>query len=283
MGCVILKTLRKNKESRNLSKRKHLTVSLVIALLLHFFLVLFVGLREYFFAYPVADIEKEQFFEITELVVPEEESTDTAVENPKKLSDRSYNSRKNKTKFGISGSRAFSFPPDSPEVNNESDGKDKSELSVNGNFVKRLIEGTDKSYLKQIPSESSEQIGNNGEYEGEDNETDVSLEKFRQYSYWIKAKKKIGNAWSPHSGRLSSQRNTDIKASIHIVIAKNGNLELARVVHSSGLPEFDREAIRAIRVAAPYNSFPESWREERVSAMIRFVMLGGLSWEKIFM
>ena len=281
----MLKALQKNKENRNLSNKKRLTVSLAIALLLHFFLILFVGLRGYVFVSPNADIEKEQFFEITELTPPEDETDDTEVEDPKKLSDKSYNSRKNKTKFGIPDFSPSSPAPFSPEVKSERDSQDGSKLSVDSNFVKRLIEeGEDKSYLKNIsPPESGEQPGNNGEYDGKDDETDISLDRFRQYSYWIKTKRKIRNAWSPNNGRFLSQTNADIQASIHIVIERDGNLELARVVRSSGFSGFDREAIRAIRVAAPYNRFPDSWREERVEGVIRFVLLSGLSWEKILM
>ncbi len=273
LNVAVLRAFERNRENRKRSRRKRLIASIAAALLFHFFLLLFVGIRAYI---PVGEPE-EQFLEITEFIPPEQDEPDTPVEDPKKLSDRSYNSRVNKQKFGISGS-----PPPSPSFPATRRDTDKSDekLSLNDKFVRELIKNTTKESFRDFYPQSDRQVGNDGDYRGEDaEETDISVEKFKHYSYLIKLKEKIANAWRPADARVA-YAGSDIQANVRIVIARNGELKLVRIVTTSGFPRFDREAVRAVKAASPYSPLPQNWENDKLDIVMNFILIN-FSWRQI--
>lgn len=270
-----LKAFERNRDGRKRSARKRLALSFAAALLLHFFLLLVAGLWT---LAPGKDAKEELFLEIAEFIPSEEDKPDAPVENPRKFSERSYRSEEDKLKFGIAGS-----PPSSSSffsAGKGAAGAPRKDVSLSGNFVRRLIRDAGEQSLGDLYRESERRIGNDGDYRGEDaDESDFSVKEFKHYSYWIKLKRKIENVWRPASGRVP-RTGADIHANVRIVIARDGRLELARIVTPSGFPRFDSEAIRAVRTASPYSPFPKSWEDDRIDTVIRFIMVD-FSWKRV--
>ena len=53
-------------------------------------------------------------------------------------------------------------------------------------------------------------------------------------------------------------------------ITRNGNIENARVTQSSGIPEVDRSALRAVLASNPFGPLPADYPSGRVSVEIYF-------------
>ncbi len=275
----MLETFEKNRESRRRLGRRRLVVSVAAALLVHFLLLLFVGFRAHM---PDRSSEDtEHFLEITEFIPPEKDKTDTEVKDPLRSSDRSYNSEVNRLKFGISGSPP-SFSSSSPPSSAKS-GADKSDHSLepDNDLVRELARNTDEKSLQGFYSDSSERVGNDGDYRGKSaDETDISVKEFKHYSYWIKLKRKIENAWRPADAGVLIQTGSNIQTNVRIIIARDGRLQFVGIVTPSGSPRFDREAIRAVKAASPYSPFPQSWENDIIDTVIRFIIVD-FSWRQI--
>ncbi len=54
-------------------------------------------------------------------------------------------------------------------------------------------------------------------------------------------------------------------------LSSDGNLQDVKLLETSGYPRLDNEALRAIRVAAPYIPFPESWDLEKLNIKAGFI------------
>lgn len=270
----MLKTFQKNSESRKRSQRKRMIVSFAAALLLHLFLLVFVVLG--FNISPERRPANQENLFATELILPDEEP-ETPVENPEMLSQKSYKSEKSKRKFGVSGSPPSSAPPPAARAN-PGDGS----FSQQDSFARRLTRNIDRQSLREsYIRESGRRIGNDGNPMGDDNENDFSvLKDLKRYSYWIKFKQKVENVWRPPRYAQASEMSPTIQTNLRIVIARDGRLELVQVVAPSGFPGFDREAVRAVRAASPYNPFPGSWGEERIDFVMNFVLVVDIYWKK---
>jgi protein TonB len=96
--------------------------------------------------------------------------------------------------------------------------------------------------------------------------------KFISYNRWLKVKVESVLAY-PELAALSGYQGT-----LYILfdIMKDGSLGRLEVLKSSGYKILDDEALRAIRAAAPFQSLPDDWREDRytIRAAVLFYLNG---------
>ncbi len=63
----------------------------------------------------------------------------------------------------------------------------------------------------------------------------------------------------------------DLVAVVAFDIRRDGSIENARVVESSGVPSLDRSALRAVLEASPLPPVPAAWNQQLLPAQFRFV------------
>lgn len=97
---------------------------------------------------------------------------------------------------------------------------------------------------------------------------DLNTTEYKYISYFTKLKERIYQVWQyPRESRIRrEQGNTRIV----FTLRKDGYLENVKILRSSGFENLDREVLRTIRVASPYNPFPESWQEEKIKIPATF-------------
>jgi TonB family protein len=87
-------------------------------------------------------------------------------------------------------------------------------------------------------------------------------------SYLEQVKKKIVRVWKYP---VEASRNRDEgKVDLEFTILKDGRLKNARILVSSGNFSMDREAIRSVRSASPFNPIPEQTGLEEISIRFTF-------------
>ncbi len=86
---------------------------------------------------------------------------------------------------------------------------------------------------------------------------DLNTNHFKYYSYFIGLKKQIENVW--HYPKDAAVKGKHGKLNLIFTVSSDGDLEKLKVLRSSGYASLDDEAVRAIKVAAPYHPFPKSW------------------------
>lgn len=97
---------------------------------------------------------------------------------------------------------------------------------------------------------------------------DLNTTEYKYISYFTKLKERIYQVWKyPRESQISREQG-DLR--IVFTLRKDGYLENVKIIESSGFENLDREVLRTIRVAAPYNPFPESWDEEKLKIPATF-------------
>ncbi len=91
---------------------------------------------------------------------------------------------------------------------------------------------------------------------------DLNTTEYKYISYFTKLKEKIYQVWKYPKESKARREQGDLR--IVFIIKKDGSLEDVRIIESSGFRELDREVLRTIKVASPYNPFPKSWEEEKL-------------------
>ena len=97
---------------------------------------------------------------------------------------------------------------------------------------------------------------------------DLNTTEYKYISYFTKLKERIYQVWK--YPRESQIRREQGNLRIVFTLRKDGYLESVRIIESSGFENLDREVLRTIRVASPYNPFPESWKEEKIKIPATF-------------
>ncbi|MGE5850168.1 MAG: energy transducer TonB [Candidatus Methylomirabilota bacterium] len=90
--------------------------------------------------------------------------------------------------------------------------------------------------------------------------------------YLARLKRRIQNEWVyPEE---AWRRGVSGELLLVFTLNKNGSLTNVRLVHSSGFPILDEEALRAIKQAAPYDPFPPQMGEEpwNISASFHYYL-----------
>ncbi len=91
---------------------------------------------------------------------------------------------------------------------------------------------------------------------------DLNTTEYKYISYFTKLKERIYQVWQyPRESRMKREQGN---LRIVFTLRKDGYLEDVRILRSSGFESLDREVIRTIRVASPYNPFPKSWEEDTI-------------------
>ena len=97
---------------------------------------------------------------------------------------------------------------------------------------------------------------------------DLNTTEYKYISYFTKLKERIYQVWKyPKESQIKREQGN---LQIVFTLRKDGYLESVRIIESSGFENLDREVLRTIRVASPYNPFPESWEEEKLKIPATF-------------
>jgi len=104
-------------------------------------------------------------------------------------------------------------------------------------------------------------------FEAEDT-VDLDSTDTRYYSYLAKIKALVERKWSyPSWSSTRKEKGTTI---VKFSITKEGILSKAAVLSSSGYASLDIESLYAIKAAAPYPRFPESFHLSRLNIVAKF-------------
>ena len=97
---------------------------------------------------------------------------------------------------------------------------------------------------------------------------DLNTTEYKYISYFTKLKERIYQVWKyPRESQIKREQGN---VRIVFTIRKDGYLENVRIIKPSGFEDLDREVLRTIRVASPYNPFPKSWEEEKLKIPAAF-------------
>lgn len=97
---------------------------------------------------------------------------------------------------------------------------------------------------------------------------DLSTKEFKYVSYFTNLKRKIDGVWNyPEESQVRGETG---RLFLIFTIKRNGDLEDIELLNSSGYQRLDNEAIRAIKVASPFNPFPDSWDLEKLNIRASF-------------
>ena len=97
---------------------------------------------------------------------------------------------------------------------------------------------------------------------------DLNTTEYKYISYFTKLKERIYQVWK--YPKESQVRREQGNIRIVFTLTKDGYLENVRIIQSSGFENLDREVLRTIRTASPYNPFPKSWEEEKLKIPATF-------------
>jgi len=292
-------------------KRRRLTTPFILAsIFLHLLILLVIAL---FLVYTdnrqaKTPTERPKFIEITELPVPEEKETKPPKEI-KRLAERSHEALEEKTRddFTKQGSVAQIPKPQRPpqkkqqkEVKKkverpkkeEAKKKTKKLASIPQEIIKDSIrpkkqtedrentEITKEKLFNSSPSQFAREQKSSREFQGardvkkKEDTVDLNTTEFRYLSYFLKLKRQIEGVWNyPETSRIRGEQGELL---LIFAIRSDGYVEKVELLNSSGYRRLDDEAIRAIRVAAPFSPFPRSWDLERLN--IRAIFRYSFGW-----
>jgi len=91
---------------------------------------------------------------------------------------------------------------------------------------------------------------------------------------WRRKVERVGTLNFPDAARRDKMSGTPV---IEVTITANGRLDRAIIRHSSGHPEIDDAAIRILKLAAPFDSFPHemSAKHDQIRIAYEWQFLGG--------
>lgn len=230
--------------------------------------------------------EKPKFIEITELPVPKDKETEPPKE-VKRFAERSHKAPEEKARDDLTKRGSVSAIPQPKQPKETKTAKEKpkkeevakkprelasipkelekdSELSRKEQKEKKLPDITKEQLFSSAPRQSSQKRQGSEELLGSRNadkqEDTVDLEttEYRYLSYFLKLKRQIEGVWN--YPELSRVRGEQGELFLIFTIRRDGFLEDVKLLDSSGYARLDNEAIRAIRVAAPFPPFPDQWR-----------------------
>lgn len=89
-------------------------------------------------------------------------------------------------------------------------------------------------------------------------ETMLSTREYAHASFFIRMKRQMEQHWNPLPlvRQLPNKEKDKLETTLSIVLNSDGSVDNIGLVHSSGYETLDREAERAVRVAAPFLNIP---------------------------
>lgn len=263
----------------------------------------------------VAEKKKDNFIEISEIPVPEEKETQPP-EKTTRLANRSRTVEKEKTLDEFTKKGASSIPQtpttsvQSPKVNKRVEENSKKSAKNNPRESEKdtiktaslpkykkpdikipenkkdkpaddkKIDKISKKELFQTvqnpflsPNQNSLSLKGTRNVPKEDT-VDLNTTEYKYLSYFLKIKRQIEGVWIyPKESRISRQQGELL---LVFTITSDGYLENVELLETSGYIRLDNEALRAIKVAAPFSPFPSSWDLDRLNIKAAFVY--GFRW-----
>ena len=136
--------------------------------------------------------------------------------------------------------------------------KDKKEPNKDLKEIgKEILKSNPAEFPSPYSSTQPSRVGARNVPKTEDT-VDLNTTEFKYYSYFLGLKRKIEGVWHYHPE--AARRGEHGSLNLIFTIKSNGDLEGIQIVSSTGFQSLDREALRAIKVAAPFNPFPKSWQ-----------------------
>jgi periplasmic protein TonB len=116
-----------------------------------------------------------------------------------------------------------------------------------------------------------EVVGNIAKKEdiGRDNTLTFDTRDFKYYSYMLKLKERIESVWNYPADAAARGISGDLY--IRFTIRKNGSLEEAELMRTSGHRDLDDAAKQALRNAQPYWPLPDEWGKDSLTITGHFV------------
>ena len=299
-----------NKKRLGYRRTKRLTITFIIlSILLHILIFLIVLSSQVLIENKQAKTQKEKpkFIEITELPVPKEKETKPPKEL-KRLAERSHEAVEEKTRddFTKRGSTAQIPQPQQPPQEKKPKVEKKvekpkkqeprkkptkiasapkeilkeSELPKKESKERKTPEISKEQLFHSSPSQFAQEQKSSRDFLGDRNvqkkedTVDLNTTEFRYLSYFLKLKRQIEGVWNyPEASRMRGEQGELL---LVFTIRRDGYLEDVKLLDTSGFRRLDDEAIRAIRVAAPFSPFPKSWDLERLN--IRAIFRYSFGW-----
>jgi protein TonB len=298
----------KKRSTRRRTKRLTITF-IIVSILLHILIFLIVAIFQVYVQDKQAQAlkEKPKFIEITELPVPKEKETKPPKEL-KRLAERSHEAVEEKTRddFTKRGSTAQIAQPQKPPQKKQEKAEKKPEKAKKQALRKKptKIASVPKEVLKESempkkelkenktpeiskeqlfdssPSQFAQEQKSSRDFLGardvnkKEDTVDLNTTEFRYLSYFLKLKRQIEGVWNyPEASRMRGEQGELL---LVFTIRSDGYLEDVKLLDTSGFRRLDDEAIRAIRVAAPFSPFPQSWQLERLN--IRAIFRYSFGW-----
>jgi len=144
-----------------------------------------------------------------------------------------------------------------------SDGIFKVRLEKGPENIEKKNDKTEKIEKNSKPEEPSEEIV----FEAEDT-VDLDSTDTRYSAYLTKIKALVERKWSyPSWASTRREKGTTI---VKFSITEAGVLSQTTVLSSSGYASLDIESIHAIKAAAPYPHFPDSFHLSRLNIVAKF-------------
>ena len=135
--------------------------------------------------------------------------------------------------------------------------RDKKEKPKDLNEIgKELVKSTPAEFPSPYSSSLPPKVGAR-HVQNKEETVDLNTTEFKYYSYFLGLKRQIEGVW--HYPRDAALRGEHGSLNLIFTIKANGDLAGIKIVSSSGFTSLDGEALRAIRVAAPFHPFPKSW------------------------
>jgi len=182
-------------------------------------------------------------------------------------------------------------PTPSPATPGSAPGKSRSPESAPPKSLRDLTPSLGRMVMaRREPSggrgqgaAAGDAVGTGGKATGEEGVTEEGGGGFRltplnapevQYiSYFASIKRKIELVWQyPYEAAVAGIQG---ELTLAFVIARSGALNSVELVRSSGSKILDDEAIRSLRVAAPFDPIPADYKIERLQIRGRFVYVHG--------
>lgn len=136
--------------------------------------------------------------------------------------------------------------------------REKKDSQKNLNEIgKELVKSNPAEFPSPYSSTQPSRVGAR-HVQNKEETIDLNTTEFKYYSYFLGLKKQIEGVW--HYPRDAALRGEHGSLNLIFTISSNGDLDGIQVVSSSGFRSLDGEALRAIKVAAPFHPFPKSWQ-----------------------
>lgn len=298
--------------------RRPILLFILISILLHFLILLILTNNSHILVPKIKKAEKkdDSFIEITEITVPKEKETEPP-EKVTRYANRSRKVEKEKTVDDFTKQGVVSIPnaartsKPKEDIKKQETARKEKKTEINKQKsvktaaipkykkpdietpIKDKKEKEDRNLNKDISKQDLFQIAQNPFYNPPANSpsfkgsknlpkedtVDWNTTEYKYLSYFLKLKRQIDGVWNyPKASKINREQGELL---LIFTISSNGKLEDVKLLETSGYPRLDNEALRAIRVAAPYIPFPKVWKLERLNIKAGFIYrFGGWSYRR---